>query len=367
MGCLRFLCKIIAFLLLVLFLAVLPLTVWSFNIQRALFDYGTHQRLLETRSLYTRVLPGFLPELVQGVEKRPGTPSEVQHASQLFAHLAEDDWEQVTKLLMPGFWVQSQLMYNVDAFFKWVDGTHVRPEFSVDLNEFKGRLGGEQGKEVIQLVIGSWPLCSEKEVEEMRSAFDTGVGEGDQVPFCHPEDQELRDLLTEQLETSIASVADELPDTLPTEEERSQLLTSQERDQLLAIKFTIRVVRRVSYLIFVFPVAFLLLIEILAVRSFKGLFRWYGWALFLGGLICLTLPLDVFFLTAWQTLSNASRTEVLLASAVALNQVIGQSILIQTGGITVAGLIFLALASILNEPRQDPVVEGRGKRGKENP
>ena len=87
MGCLRFLGKVLAFLLLIVFIIVFPITVWTFNIQQAMLERSTYQQLIEKRVLYTRVLPALLPELIHDVKNHPDVPPEAEYASQLFANL----------------------------------------------------------------------------------------------------------------------------------------------------------------------------------------------------------------------------------------------------------------------------------------
>lgn len=357
MGIFRFLGKLIALLLFVVFLVVLPATLWTYNLQRAMFERDTYRRIVENRSLYTVFLPEFASELIHGVEPTPEIVSDARRAHQVFVELSEEDWQTVAALITPADWLQDQIKYNIDALFAWVDGPHPVPEFRFELAEMKDRLAGEEGRQVVQLVVEKWPACSTSEEARLKVTLESEAVGTKPLPSCRPGDEALRAGLIEAFADSIAVVAGEIPDRLPEDLDAGSL-TLRERTEWLNNKLSLRVIRRVSYLIFLLPITFLLLIEIFAVRSFRSLFRWYGWALFLGGLVSLLLllPLTSFPLVAWRIMWGTGAVDPLTLPVIIgitnLLNLIAQPILFQGSGIMVVGLVFLGMASLFAGPAE---------------
>jgi hypothetical protein len=343
----RFIGKVIGLVLLLVFLVVLPATVWAFNIEQALFERSTYEQILQSRTLYSGVLPTLLPRLIQGgAEDALATPEDARYAAQVFANLDEQEWQQIIRLLMPPPWVQRQLQTNLNAMFAWVDGPEVRPMLQLDLSELKDRMAGEEGQQVVSLVIESWPACNDAQQQQMEEALSADSGIQGTLPSCQPAGQPLRGRLTDELNDAVASTASQMSGSVPLYPALRRAPTMRERLGWLFLKLAVRVVRRVAYLVFLAPLVILLLIEIATIRSFKSLFRWYGWAAFVGGLLCLSLPLDLYLLSLGQP---AARRQALLLAAELVTQ-ISQWIVLHGAIITVAGLVMLVIARLIVPP-----------------
>ena len=361
MGIIRFIGKVIALLLLVVFLAVLPVTVWTFNIGQALLDPATYQHVLQSRTLYRGVLPALLPRMMNNLQDSPDAPSDAEYAEQVFANLTQEDWQTIIGLLMPAPWLKQQMQDNLDSFFEWVEGPEIRPRLALDLTEFKRRLRGQEGREVVEVVVSSWPTCSESEMEQMQRVLMLGSEVAGPLPTCQPASSLEYQALIEGLGQAIALTADELPDQVSLNQALSRSISPEETASWLTAKLVIRVVRRVAYLIFLLPLVILLLIEIVVVRSLRSLLKWFGWALFLGGLLSLSLPIDLLILALRQT---ALRRQVLFLITELITQA-SQSILLQGGIITLAGLVCLVVASLITamQGRQGRVRQAEGTGG----
>jgi hypothetical protein len=346
MKFMRFIGKVIGLLLLLVFLVVLPATVWTFNIEQALFERSTYQQILQSRTLYNGVLPTLLPRLIRNAEAALDAPEDARYAAQVFADLDEQEWQQVIRLLMPPPWVQRQLQTNLNALFDWVDGPQIRPDLQLDLAELKHRMGGDEGQQVVGMVIENWPACTGPQQEQMQEALSEDSGIKGELPSCRPSGEPLRERLTDELDAALASTASQMSDSVPLHTTLRRTSTLQERLSWLFLKLAVRVVRRVAYLVFLAPLVILLLIEIATIRSFKSLFRWYGWAGFIGGLLCLSLPIDLYLLSLGQP---AARRQALLLAAELVVQ-ISQWIMLHGAIITVVGLVMLVIARLIVPP-----------------
>lgn len=358
MGFFRFLGKVIAFLLLIAFIVVLPALLWTYNIQSVLFDRSTYANISQNRSMYTTLLPAALPRFVDDMAAR--SPSdEARYTAGLFDNLGSAEWQEIANLLFPVDWIQEQIDRNAEALFAWIDGPDVLPAFVVDLGEPKSRMAGPEGEQATELVVGTWPICTPEQAQVVEAVLDEEADVED-MPACQPDDAALRTRLLDAISEGLTTTADATPDSLMADESQLSLQQSQ---QWLNLKVYLRVARRTSYLVFVLPAALLLLILILAVRSFKSLLRWYGWGLLLGGLLGLLVLVPVSFspLLAWQLASGSQEVEItLLPALLALAGIMSQitrPILIQSGAAAAVGFVMLGLASLIRdkvEPETPP-------------
>lgn len=342
MGFFRFLGKVAGVLFAALFIVTLTATLWAYNAQQTLLDRDTYDRIISNESLYDIFLPSLIPQLIEEVGQTPDLSSDAQVASQVFANLSEEDWQAITGLIAPAEWLHDLIASNVDSVFVWIDSQDVRPDIQIDLIELKTNLTGEEGREVVDLVVQSWAGCTDSEESQVESYLD---GDSSSMPSCQPADDDLQASMIDDLHESVTATVKEIPDSISN----SAPLSAEEQTEWLNIKLAIRVIQRASYLIFIIPVAFLLLIEIFAVRSLKEFFRWYGWAFFLGGLVSLLLllPMAASPLAVWQFVSGRGQINPamlpLIIGATNLMNRIARPLLFEGGGVMVVGVLFLAV------------------------
>ena len=354
MGCFRFLGKVIGLVLLAVFVIMLPVTLWMFNFQRVAFNPAVYQRVLDNPRVYSEVLPTLLPVMVKDVENEPGAPPEAQRIAEMLAGLDEEGWRRITDLLAPIPWMQKQIQNNIDAAFYWLENPQIVPDVGLDMTNIKGRVQSEEGREVVQIIVNSWPPCDVEQQAQMQRSLDAGPESDIPLPFCKPEGRLLAPL-TEDISDLVVFITDEFPDKVPEGKQPGDPLTSAEQTQYLNWKFMIRVVRRVAFLIFLIPAIVLVLIEVFAVRSFKSLWLWYGWSFFLGGLASL-LPLFALPVLLWQTFvvlgpeAGVSGLRVILSFANVFSRSFGRPVLIQAVAIIGAGLFLLVLGAIARSP-----------------
>ncbi len=356
MGILRFLGKLIAFLLVLLVIVLLPSTLWLYHLQRIALDATTYTRLLSNRALYTEVIPGMLMGTVQTVQDDPNASAEERAMAGYLAYLRSDDWKDILEALAPASWLQSEFEQNIQAVFDWLEGSALIPDVRFDITPFKDRLAGPEGEQTIRTIMASWPECSAEEAAVTLAILD-GEAEGDDAVVlpCRLEGPDnVR--LTQDVNEVVVAAAAALPDSIPGRIQASALTPRQEAD-LMNLKLFIGIIRRVAYLIFLIPLILLVLIEVVTVRSIKSLFSWYGWPLVLGGLLSF-LPLLVLPFVWLTTFAGERfgdfRFFVTLMSL--FTDSFGRPVLIQGGAITLAGFALLIFASLIPSPEEQAAV-----------
>ena len=346
MGILRFFGKLIAFLFVLLLIVLLPATLWLYNLQRAVLDADTYTRLISNPSLYTEVIPGTLTGLIQGVHNDPTASPEERAMSGYLATLSSDDWDSILEALAPASWLQSEFDQNIQAVFDWLDGNDPIPSILFDMTPLKERLAGPEGEQVARTIVASWPMCSSEDAAANLAILNDEAAEDAVAAPCQLEGPDNIRLIQE-VNDVVLTAAGAIPDNIPEQRTLTQPSPQQEMD-ILNVKLAIGITRRVAHLVFLIPLILFVLIELVAVRSFKSLFSWYGWPLVLGGLLSLVPIVALPFV--WLTFFAADsvggfRFFVTLMGV--FTDFYGRPVLIQGGAVAASGLLFLIVASLI--------------------
>ncbi|NDJ36892.1 MAG: hypothetical protein GYB64_19750 [Chloroflexi bacterium] len=349
----RLIGALIAAILVVLFVVVLPVTIWAFNVQQALFTQATSQRLLTSDALYTDELYetsstdllGYL--FINRIEGSNQPGESAWYVDQFFRNLPASAAPDVAGLLLPPEWIQDQFTTNLQTTFDWIDGAPLAPDLYFGMASVRDRMQGSTAADVIRIGLEALPACQPTDEVQIQTLL-AETGGPDTLPACRPSDVTLAD----RLETAFAEAAPALPDTIPSQDQREQPLDASDEQMWFNNKVWIRVLREASFLIFLLPVVVLLLIEIMIVRSFKALFGWFGWALLLGGLVTLALPVAILFLPTAQAFILDLPLDQLQATFVLLGVLdeIARPILFQGIGVTLVGLVMVIVAGSMPRP-----------------
>jgi hypothetical protein len=289
--------KFIALLLAALFVVTAVIALPLFNIGLHLFNPGVYKRALDQQGLYDR-LPAIAaeqlytqahyagPPLEAGSETQEATPEPDGGPPSTFENLTQAGWEQFLSTLLPPDWLKAQTEDALDQAFAILDSTEPAPEVTISLVEWKAHVTGEAGVNAFLQLVRVQPPCNP---DELRKWVTEGVTE---LPTCKPPDDVLA-AATPRIQMMLNDVVADLPD----EADLSQAFKGEGEDESretpppdsdgamqgpLPFLRTIRLGARLGLLI---PAALLLLVALFAVRSWKGLMRWWGIPLLLAGLI----------------------------------------------------------------------------------
>lgn len=289
----KFIAVILAVLFVITAVAALPL----FNIGLHLFSPGVYKRVLDQQGIYER-LPAIAaeqlytlahytgPPLEEGGEAQDPTPDAGDGPPSTFENLTQADWEQFLSALLPPEWLKAQTESALDQTFAILASTAPTPTVTISLVEWKAHLTGEVGVKAFLQLVSVQPPCSQ---DALRQWVTEGVSE---LPTCKPPDDVLA-AATPQIQAMLTEVVADLPD----EADLSQMFKGEGEEESgetpppdsgeamqgpLPFLQTIRLVARLSPLV---PLILLLLVALFAVRSWKGLMRWWGIPLLMAGLI----------------------------------------------------------------------------------
>lgn len=203
----------LAFLVLVVFVVLCPLSLYAFNLPRTLFDPGLYKRTLSESKFYEKIGPLVADLIANDLAER----SESEGAEGELPPLDEEEiaeLEEVVAQLIDPVWLKQEIEANIDAFSAWLEGEEDLPDITFDLRPVKEELPEVLPKITLILFEAQWealPLCAAGELpalgDEGPSCRPPGMtfgefiappwekipvcGEGGQPPLCRPADLEI--------------------------------------------------------------------------------------------------------------------------------------------------------------------------------
>lgn len=263
--------QILAGLVGLVFVAVTVLILIALPTEAQLFNPNVYKRALASQDLYER-LPSLLATMPLSSSDDPENDARYLTSADMEVIFSEVLSPEITQPLMEEIIDQTLAYYN---------STDPEAEIQVSMLDLRARLEGESGERIMRQIVSSWPPCTETQNQTWRQALKSKEAE---MPECSPS-QDILDEATPKLgqafddmTDSIPDVADMTPKYVPTPGATGQ----DPRPTLMAIRWVVKL----SPLISVFLLA---LVTLLAVRSRRSLFGWWG-ALFLAvGIITFLL------------------------------------------------------------------------------
>jgi hypothetical protein len=217
-----------------------------------------------------------------------GDPGDVSGMPLFLQNLTAANWQAILTILLPPDNLKTMTESVLDQMFAYLDGK--TNTITLPLDKLKERITGPAGTDLIMQLINSQPPCTEQELAQMTSGTSN-----DGMVLCKPPEVMLPAvvyLLQELLNTVVPQIPDKAiiikppaPGTLPsgTGPFGADPIT------------TIRIVRLIMRFSPLLPLAFLLLVTLFAVRSFKSWMRWWGIPILISGTIALSLGISALF------------------------------------------------------------------------
>ncbi|MBN1565022.1 MAG: hypothetical protein JXA10_14340 [Anaerolineae bacterium] len=375
----RFLRQLIALSIVLVFMFVLPCSLWTFHLQRILLAGDTYETAFDDAGFYQDLTPRVLPALLKGLHEEHNTDDAPYQVTLLetINHLDERDWNHIAPELVPATWVEYTVETNLNAWVSWINGDAPTLEIIFRTETLRRRLESNAGIDALAQIAEALPPCDPAQTEQF-DAYLNGEPDGE-FPYCRPESREQQDALLDLLDQARLDAVAQFPQDLDVIEEMRTVAAQEMEDQghpdektftdadLNQARSVVRLWKHLLPAVLLIPIALLALIVIFAVRSFKTFFRWMGWALMLGCVLTLAplfmLPFmvgEAHFETELETgfaAGGALIAEVL--SNRMFDILVGQftwPILIQAAILLVVGFIFAVLSVLLNDPDAPPDV-----------
>ncbi len=272
-GCASVVARILAGFAAAAFVVSLPLTLLARNIAVVIFEPQALTQVVSDRLIASGLLRKTVVDNVLGGQ----ASLEGLNLQSATRYLTAEERESMIDLLVPEAWVTDQMLRVTTEFLAWFDTPATRLVVSVDTSLLSATLGGEPAARVVETIVASWPECTADDVNRLLGIGAVPEQEG--FPYCEPPEP-LRGVLVRSVSGALRILGESLPASLPIVDQ-----DFRDTGNLLQVKEQVRLVRFVARWGILVSLSLLGVIMALAVRSWRGLARWWGIPLLLGGLI----------------------------------------------------------------------------------
>ena len=278
-SCAGNLARIVAAVLAACLALMLPLALLGFNVGRVLFSPEVVAGVIVERAVDSGGLRRIVSERLLSPEAGGGNPEfELARA---MSFLEQDEVERVLDLLIPPEWARAQVGGALESLYAWMDNDSPSPVVPLDLRPIQQSLLTGGAERLVETILDSWPACTVEQIEELAMAAIQG-GEV-QMPYCEPPEP-YRSAVSLMATQGLIEEARALPPTIDLlGQDPAQ--SPQDLAGAMALKEQLRLMRALARWGWLLPLSFLGIIMALVVRSFRGLTRWWGIPLLIGGLL----------------------------------------------------------------------------------
>ena len=326
--------KISAAIIAVLFVGSTALAFMLYNVEQGAFDAELYIQALEDENFYQR-LPDLAARSLTIAAQQPGRSDFLS----LLKNTSEDEWRVFVSELLPPDVLRSLAQDAARQVMAYLNGES--DDAILSLAGLKAHLLSPEGVDAVYGILRAQPDCTVEQLAAM--ALNQQA-----LTLCNPPDSflfvDLRPIIKAQIQGSILILPEQVT-LIHSDESRIQTL----RD--------LRALRLFMRLSPILPILCLLALTALAVRSLNDWLTWWGYPLFLAGLLSMTLgvlsgPMAAltfrFFIAS--VLPNTFSPEITglfrdLTATIVRNAV--QPILPVAGLLALIGLIMVALTFLL--------------------
>jgi len=255
--------RFIAFLIAVILIIALPISLLIFDTGRVFFNPPLIKNvvieLVTESDLVPMGLAWYADQRAQGRDASNDTAGgEIElDIIELLSFFDVSDWSLVRSELLPDEMLVEWASVAVDESYQWIDSDAPVPEITLDLQPFIDRVDSEHGVKAIAIILNTLPPCTDLQLNNL-------------CRFPSPWFSDQVNYFAQSLDLVVSNI----PETFSLTDALDRIIDNG------------GVALRITALI---PVALLLLILILAVRSLKTLGNWWGYPLALGSLLTLVL------------------------------------------------------------------------------
>lgn len=231
---------------------------------------------------YEEILSGYRKPTQKEIERMQGcgigsSSSGEGGAPAFFTALTSDQWSSILTQLLPAQWLRTTTESVLRQAFDMISDPAAPVRVNILLQEFKTRLTGQAGVDVVKQILAALPPCPAGQIPTSDNPS--------QLLECRPSDEVMAQVepqIREALQQAATGIPDEV-DLLQPVREAGMLsanatnLPAPPRQLLLYGRWIVRLSP-------ILCLGLLVLITLLAVRSWKGWLRWWGFPILSAGL-----------------------------------------------------------------------------------
>jgi hypothetical protein len=298
MKVISFLAKCLALILVILLLLAIPAAVFAWDLGRVVFNPPLVNKLITQEVLQSDLIPNALEWYSDSTAQARVESGEAQtgisepNIVQLMSRIDTPAWKQIMAEVLPDEILSGWVSVTVDGSYAWIDSSERVPQITWDMQPFIERVNSEHGLNSIEIVYALLSACSPEEIADFETRL-AAAPDGTEVLYnlcAFPEpwhEDQFNDYVN-----SLHEVVKKIPPQFALTDELSRVSDAGGVGPQ-ALKQQLVLIRFVMNWLWLVPVLLLLVILGLAVRSRKGLGRWWGIPLLVSSVI-IVLPALIY-------------------------------------------------------------------------
>jgi hypothetical protein len=310
-----------------------------FNIERQAFTSTTYKQAFEDQNLYQR-----MPEILANTLYTAN--SENANTDPYLKSLTVEDWQSTIMTLLPPQDLKALTDNTLDSVFDYLNGK--TNSAVISLLPLKLQLAGPSGVEVVNQILQAQPDCTTEQLLQL----GLGLLNGD-VGLCNPP-AELMGLMSPLIESQVQTMTSVLPDEIT-------VMSGENSGTANDLRIRLNRVRALMKSTPVFPLLFLFITTIFAVRSLVEWLKWWGYPFLITGALSALFALmgsPIFSYVARRIIQNQGAgfiPPILLSTfQETINAVTGQILKpVVTEGAIIALIGFIMVITALLITRRD--------------
>lgn len=244
--------KSLAILCAIFFVVTAVIALFFFNFDRRAFTAETYQKAFAREDFYNK-LPGIMADVMLS------SSTDQSQFPVVMRGMSREAWEAFFRTLLPPEALKAMGDDTLNSTFAYI--TMQTDSAQINLAPLKASMVGETSVQAVLSLLGTQPQCTFEQIAQMT----IGLFSGGQIEFCNPP-AELYPALTPIIQSQMQFTAAAIPDQVTI---ITAPLENDPRQKLLDIRFFMRLSP-------ILPLAFLLGLTLLAVRSLKSWLMWWG-------------------------------------------------------------------------------------------
>jgi hypothetical protein len=263
--------KIIAFLLLLIFVFLAPLMLYALNFKSIAFNPDFYKEELRKHNVVDKIVDVIIRNIVS--EAR----AEKKHPE---VFLDEGELKRALMEVAPSSWLRVQVEGGIYAFFAWLWSEEELPIIIIPLKDVKGRMPGAIDG-FLERTLRKLPECKPGQMP---------FAPGEEFPSCIPLGP-MGEALIREMKLRLRGEMDKFLPRIPDEINLADFIKKRKPelvDNLTRFRRILQVASLALYGGIAAVFVLLILIALFAATSLRSMLRWVGSALFLVGAIALT-------------------------------------------------------------------------------
>ena len=261
--------KIVAGICAVLFVISGVAALLAFNIEKKAFTAVTYQQAFESQNLYVR-----MPEILANALHT--SIAESANANPYLKPLTVEDWQATVNSLLPPEELKTLTDDTLNSVVAYVNGN--ADSAVISLLPLKKHLLSPSGVDVVKQILRVQPACTAEQLLQL----GLGLLKGN-VGLCNPPEQ-LMGLITPLIESQLQVMTVAIPDEVT-------LISGARSNTPNDPRIKLNRVRALMKTAPFFPLFFLFVISVFAIRNLLDWLKWWGYPFFIIGVLTLLMAL----------------------------------------------------------------------------